>query len=134
MIDALFNLSDPDDRQRMLELLRDLRGQCLVQVRRVGPRRSENQVKLYFAQIVRPFRDFLREQGQAVTDQMAHQQLKRHLLTETVFDPATGQVLGDRVRSIKELSSAEMSAYIDQCVQWLAEHCDLHCLSLEIER
>jgi hypothetical protein len=69
-----------------------------------------------------PFADFLAAQDYEMnTPEEAHEILKAKLLTRPVVRPDTGEIIGRIVRSTTELSTEEMTDYIERCRAWLLD-------------
>jgi hypothetical protein len=66
---------------------------------------------------VHPFAEFLREQGENVTDDDAHQILKTKFLRVVVQDEKAGWL--EYTRSTTSLNTDEFNDYLDRCSAWL---------------
>ena len=108
------------DRTFLYASLRKLRGIYRVNIVKHRPRRTDRQNSRYWPAIVVPFARFLREQGEQVTDQQAHELLKRKFLFRTWMDPKTGEAL-DYTESTTKLDTAEFNEYTETCENWLAD-------------
>ena len=96
--------------------------------------RSLDQNAYYFAAVVTPFRDWLRENygdSQISTDE-AHEMLKVKILglTEKLL-PNSQETITIFPRS-KFMTVEEFSEYIEKCAAWLAEFTGIVCLSPEL--
>jgi hypothetical protein len=119
MPEIIVNMDDAAKRTRIANRINDLRGMYRIEVTRYRRRRSDRQNRFYWPCMVKPFGDFLREQGEGVTDLEAHEILKSRFLRKTITDPKTGTMM-DYTRSTTELDTAEFNAYLDMCSAWLA--------------
>lgn len=117
----ILDMSSAAEKRPLLDMIRQLSGLHRVEIVRYRERRTDRQNRFYWPAIVQPFADFLREQGEQYTDEMAHELLKFKFLRQTIPDLATGEVIGERVRSTTELTVQEFAEYVDQCVAYLAE-------------
>ena len=117
------NLSDVRQKRALMERIQKLSGLYEVALKPRKLTRTLNQNAYYFAAVVQPFRDWLREQyGDPEIDlDQAHEMLKVKILgmNETLVD-STGEVLMLIPRS-KTLDTWEFAQYIEKCAAWLAE-------------
>ena len=109
-----------DDRATLWRTLKRLRGRHRVEIARYRKRRSDQQNRRYWGAIIRAFGDFLRENGESITDLQAHELMKHKFLRRTWVDTKTGEA-HDYTRSTAELNTAEFTEYMDDCENWLAE-------------
>jgi hypothetical protein len=119
----LINMDDAAaKRQLMIEIGR-LSGLYEVYIKPRKRTRSLDQNAYYFAAVVTPFRDWLRENygdSQISTDE-AHEMLKVKILGLTEKQiPNSGEIITAIPRS-KTLTVEEFSEYIEKCAKWLAE-------------
>lgn len=90
--------------------------------------RSLQQNKWYWGVIVQLFYEFLRDQDYEITSpDAAHGFIAAKLLREELINPATGEVIGRRIRSTTELSTAEFSDYCERARAWLADFFGIVC-------
>lgn len=120
MPEAIIDMSNARESSQFLNGLRRLRGKHRFEFVRYRPRRSDRQNKYYWPCFVVPFADFLRDQGEQVTDLQAHELLKHKFLRQTVVDKRTGEAM-DYTRSTTELDTAEFNRFLDDCAAWLAD-------------
>ena len=118
MAEMIANMDDARLRSRIVNAIASKRGMWRIDVTRYRPRRSDRQNRFYWPCCVKPFGEFLREQGEAVTDQDAHAILKHKFLRKTV--EAGGERV-DITRSTTDLDTAEFNEYLDACAAWLAD-------------
>ena len=121
MDERILNLSDPKQKAELYGLIGGLRGPHRVSWCRHRPRRTDRQNRYYWPCFVKPFGDFLREQGEMVTDDEAHELMKAKFLRRSVVNPATGEVIGETVPSTTALDTSEFNVYLEQCAYWLAD-------------
>lgn len=121
MKDIPIDMSDPAQKIRLINAIRAMRGKHRVTVIRWHPRRTDRQNRYYWPCFVAPLAEFLAEQGQPFTDEAAHQLMAAKFLAVSVIDHTTGELLGARVRSTTDLSTAEFNLYLDQCAAWLSD-------------
>jgi hypothetical protein len=119
--DAIIDLDDAGQKAMLLGSIRNLSGRHRVSVVKYRARRSDAQNRLYWGQVVSTFADFLRGQGEQYTDEQAHEILRAKFLRVSCINKDTGEVFGERTRSTTELTTAEFSKYIEDCVAWLAD-------------
>ncbi len=111
-----------DIKRRLCAFVGRLQGPYEVEFRPRRNTRSLQQNRAYWALVVEPFFEFLREQDYEISSRdMAHELLRAKLLTVDVTNPETGEVIGSRVRSTTELSTEEFSRYFDDCRHWLLD-------------
>ena len=118
MSEAILNMSDTAKKYAMLNRLRRLEGPYRITVVQYRPRRSDRQNRYYWPCFVGPFADFLRDQGQQVSDDHAHDLIKRKFLhREATRD--TGEVIGAYTESTTQLDTAEFNEFLDRVAYWL---------------
>lgn len=118
MRDYIVNLDDPTKRSRVCSRINQLRGLYRIRVTKYKPKRSDRQNRYYWSIFVKSFADFLRDQGEAVTDNDAHEYLKHKFLRKTI---TAGGERQDITRSTTDLTTAEFNTYLDQCAAWLTD-------------
>lgn len=130
----LINMSDAAaKRQLMIEIGR-LSGLYEFYLKPRKRTRSLDQNAYYFAAVVTPFRDWLRENygdSQISTDE-AHEMLKVKILGLTEKQiPGSDETFTVIPRS-KTLTVEEFSEYIEKASSWLAEFCSIVVLPSEM--
>lgn len=123
MIEAIINLNEPNGTAQLFEMLRPLKGKHRVQVMRYASRRSDAQNRLLWVAINHPFGEFLRAAGVEVgghlaTDEDAHDILKFKFARQTVVDPLTGEIIGEKC-STASMSIPQFTEYVEQCTAYL---------------
>jgi hypothetical protein len=116
----IIDMDNAREKALILNTIRGLKGFHRIEIRRYRRRRTDRQNRYYWPCFVQPFADFLRAQGEAVTNDEAHELLKYKFLRQSICNRATGELL-ERVRSTTDLDTQEFNAYLEQCAQWLAE-------------
>ena len=92
MIDIVIDFSDEAERQMLWPQLRRLRGKQRLTIQKYRKRRTDRQNRFYWPCFVHPFGDFLREQGEDLTDDDAHEMLKLKFLRVVVNDARAGEL------------------------------------------
>ena len=111
-------MSDPKKSTEFLNHVRRLKGVYRFDIRKYRPRRTDRQNSFYWPCFVHPFGQFLREQGQPVTDDEAHEILKHKFLKREVVDESTGEVM-TFTGSTTKLDTKEFNEYLDNVAAWL---------------
>jgi len=117
-VSTIINFDEAKDRRRLYGVLKRQRGKCRVEICKYRRRRSDRQNRFYWPCFVHPFASFLREQGEAITDEDAHEILKHRFLRREVVDDKTGEVM-PYTKSTTELTTTEFNQYLDLCAAWL---------------
>lgn len=117
--EIVLDMSCPAQKRLLLEQIRGLSGMHRITLTAYRPRRSDRQNRYYWPCFVQPFADYLRAQGDAYTDEQAHEIFKSRFLPTTTIDKNTGELL-ERVRSTTELDTVEFNEYLDRVGVWLA--------------
>ena len=118
MKDQMIDMSSPQQKQIVLQHLRTLEGFHRVSIVKYRKRRTDRQNRYYHPCFVEPFADFLRSQGEAITNDEAHEILKFKFLRTTRVDRRTGEAM-DYTRSSASLNTVEFNEYLDNCAAWL---------------
>lgn len=114
------NFSDPASKADFLRRLSQLRGDFIVDLKRVRANRTQGQNALYWSVYVPAFQRALRDHGEVISQQLAHDLLKHKFLATPLVNPRTGEQIGVRTRSTTELDTKEFSQYLEDIEQWLA--------------
>lgn len=121
----LVNLSDPTVKRELMTQIGRLSGLYEFYLKPRKRTRSLDQNAYYWAAVVTPFTDWLREvYGDSQIDkEQAHEMLKVKILglQEKEID---GETISLIPRS-KTLTVEEFSEYIEKCAAWLAEFCEI---------
>jgi len=120
-MEIVTDMSKPSEKQTILAFVRELSGMYRVVIVKYRKRRTDSQNRFYWPAIIAPFGDYLRGQGSGITDEECHEMLKWKFLRETIIDPGTGEVIGEKTRSTTELNTTEFSEYIDKVSAYLQE-------------
>ena len=128
MKDSLIvNMSDREVKQRLMIEIGRLSGLYEILIKPRKKTRSLNQNAYYWAAVVTPFTEWLRENyGDSQIDkEQAHEMLKVKILgLEEKHIPDTGEKVTLIPRS-KTLSIEEFEEYIEKCSAWLSEFCGI---------
>ena len=119
MIDIVIDFSDDAERQMLWPKLRGLRGKNRITIQKYRKRRTDRQNRFYWPCFVHPLGEFLREQGEDLTDEDAHEILKLKFLRVVDNDDRAGEL--QCTRSTTKLDVAEFNDYLDRCAMWLNE-------------
>lgn len=112
----------PQAKRRLVEQLGPLTGfyECSIAPRR--NLKSTQQTRYFHAVIVEMFYQFLRDQDYAdASREMAKGIIKEKFLRVEIVNPATGEVVGSRVKGWSELTIEEAIDLIDRSRIWLAD-------------
>ena len=123
MQDIIVNFNDEKERAFLWSKLRGLRGKQRVVVKRYRANRSDRQNRFYWPCFVVPFGQFLRDQGENVTNDDAHEMLKAKFLRVVIHDDKAGPL--ECFRSTADLNKSEFNEYLDRCSIWLGEMCGI---------
>lgn len=125
-ISIIDDLSNARVKARLIAAIGGMQGTWRVEMCRYRPRRTDRQNRYYWPCFVKPFADYLVEQGNEFDDaeDSAHEILKREFLSSTVTDRKSGQVFTFQ-RSTTKLTTVEFNAYLDRCARMLAEECGI---------
>jgi hypothetical protein len=117
-------MSNPREKALLISKLRELQGMHRISVCKHRRRRTDRQNRYYWPCFVQPFAEQLQAQGEAISDDDAHEILKTRFLRKSVIDLKTGEAF-EYVRSTTELNTAEFNQYLDQCAAFLADYFNL---------
>jgi hypothetical protein len=123
----LVNMSDAAAKRELMIQIGRLSGLYEVYIKPRKRTRSLNQNSYYWAAVVQPFTDWLRENyGDSKIDkEQAHEMLKVKVLgLEQKEIPGKSESVTIIPRS-KTLTVEEFSEYIEKCAAWLAEFCEI---------
>lgn len=120
-IDDLMNFSERSAKQSLAMQIGTFTGEYHVTIKPVKPSRTGRQNRFLFGVVYRLFREFMREQGESVTTEEAHEFFKvRFGLRRQMHDPATGELV-ELIRSSTTYDPGEMGTYIDLVSAFLDE-------------
>ncbi len=83
--------------------------------------RTNQQNAWYWACIVTPFADYLTAMDDPHTPDEVHEHFKSRFLLIPTIDYDTGELLGERVGSTRDLSTVEMADYCERIRKSLAK-------------
>jgi len=119
VLDIIIDFSSEPERKLLYNELRKARGKNRITISKYRKRRSDNQNRFYWSCFVHPFGEFLREQGENLTDDDAHEMLKMKFLRVVIHDDKAGDL--ECARSTTKLDVAEYNDYLDRCSHFLNE-------------
>ena len=129
----LINMDDAAAKRELMIQIGRLSGLYEIYIKPRKRTRSLDQNAYYFAAVVTPFRDWLRENygDSRISTDEAHEMLKVKILglTEKLL-PNSQESITIFPRS-KYMTVEEFSEYIEQCAAWLAEFCNIIVLPSE---
>ncbi len=120
MTELIVNFDEPREAATAVQAVRSLRGWHRLTIAAYRKRRSDAQNRYYWPCYVAPFADFLRAQGETITDEQAHEIMKHKFLRVSRYEPGNDEWL-TWTRSTTELSTVEFNTYLDLIATWLAE-------------
>ena len=121
MTELIVDMSSDREKRLIVDKVRTLQGVWRIAFTRHRPRRTDRQNRYYWPCFVQPFAEFLREQGEEMTDDGAHMLMRAKFLHQTVKDRRTGKMIGATIRSTTELTTVEFNDYLDRCAHWLLD-------------
>lgn len=124
MTELVINFDEFRERQMVIDQLRNLRGMHRVEIKKLRKRRTDAQNRFYWPCYVKPFADWLRDQEETASEEMAHEIFKARFLQKSVCNPATGEVT-TYTGSTTELSVGEFNEYLEKCAKFLQEWCGI---------
>lgn len=117
MTDIIVDFSEQAEREYLWQQMRRLRGKQRITIKRYREKRTDRQNRFYHPCFVAPFAEFLREQGENISNDDAHEMLKIKFLSVTVEDDKAGTLT--YTRSTTDLDKAEFNDYLDRVAKWL---------------
>jgi hypothetical protein len=123
------NFSDVDSKRRHIQQIWTLQGLYDVTLKPRKRTRTLDQNSYYWVAICAPLGHWLTEQsGEPFTKDDAHEYLKSRFtpVREPVIK-STGEVMEIR-RSTSDLDTLEFSDYVERCIDWMAEFCEINVL------
>lgn len=115
------NLDDATTKRQLMAKVGTLRGWHTVTIEPKRPTRSLEQNKFHWA-LVRLFVETYRDMGVYYTDKTVSVLFKVRCggLIDREYDPATGELLDESLRSTADYEVGEMVEYLDRVIAWLA--------------
>lgn len=117
------NMDDTPTKRRFMQAVQRMGGLWEISMKPRKYTRSLSQNSYYWAAVVTPFTDWLRnEWGDSnVQVEQAHELLKTKILgTRELVNKQTGELL-EITRSSKMLDTTEFGEFVDNAAAWLAE-------------
>lgn len=122
-VDALFNLSDPAVKKRLIDGIQLLNGRFNVRIAKVRKGRTYQQLKYLFGGVYPAVADGLSAvSGEIVSVEDAHIFCKGRFLGKPIVNKSTGEVMGNTLPTTKTMTVEEFSAYIDNIAKFSAEY------------
>ena len=119
---TVINFDDVDQKRKLLIHLGTLRGRWRVEIKPDRAQRSSAQNRWYWSCLATPLAQYLSEQDYDITSaEQAHEILRARFLTVDVVNRATGEVVGQRVRSSTELDTAQFADFCERSRTWMAD-------------
>ena len=128
------NLSDVETKRRLMQKIGGLQGLWDVTLKQRKRTRSLNQNAYYFAALVAPWTEWLREQSgdPSITSEQAHAELKRAVLgTREIVRKDTGEII-ELTRTSHNLDTAEFAEFIEGAARFLAEFAGIVVIPSEL--
>lgn len=126
-IDDVFDFDSPVVQRQVAAALRGMKGLNRVTVKPVRETRSTRANGYYFAAVVTPFFEFLRDQDERVTSrEQAHIELKRQVLGTVAV--RIGNVVSRIVPDTHDMDSATFADYVDRCRAFLSNQVGIETL------
>jgi hypothetical protein len=116
-LDLDVNFDRKEGKQILWDSLKPLRGMKRVRVETIS-RKSNQQMRYYRGVVVKMFGDWARGEGNSgrkYSNEQMHVLLANEFLTDDLIHPDTGEVIGTTVLSTADLNTADFTAYIEQC-------------------
>ena len=123
--ELIIDMSNPREKQLILSKIRELEGMHRISVAKYHRRRTDRQNRYYWPCFVQPFAEFLRSQGEPISDDDAHEVLKYQFLRRSVINKQNG-MMGEYTQSTTKLTTVEFNTYLDQCATFLHEYAGIH--------
>jgi hypothetical protein len=116
-----FDFDNPNERRMAFVEFSKLRGPHRFRICPNRPTRSTKQNALYWAAYIHPVGEYLREQGQAISDEQVHFGWRLEFLKVAAINPNTGEILFTAPRSTTTLSKPEFTRYLEFVEAWITE-------------
>jgi hypothetical protein len=134
ILKQVVNFDNLATKRKFMQGVQGLTGLWEVSLKPRKFTRSLSQNAYYFAAVVTPFTEWLRQEwgDSSVTVEQAHELLKHKILgTKELMNKETGEVI-EITRSSRMLDSAEFGEFIDKAAAWLAEFTGIVVLSSDL--
>jgi hypothetical protein len=128
------NMDNLTTKRRFMQKIQTMTGLWEISMKPRRFTRSLNQNSYYWAAVVSPFTDWLRNEwgDSSVQLEQAHELLKTKILgTKELVNKKTGEVI-EITRSSKMLDTHEFGEFIENAAAWLAEFTGIVVLSSEL--
>lgn len=128
------NFDNLDTKRRFMQRVQKLKGLQEVSIRPRVKTRSLNANAYYWAAVVQPFTEWLRDEwgDPAITNEQAHEILKVKVLgTKDKVIESTGEAI-ELIPTTHDMDKYDFADYIDKASAWLAEFCQIVVLSSDL--
>lgn len=130
----VINFDSLQTKRRFMQKVQTMSGLWEVSMKPRKLVRSLNQNAYYWAAVVAPFTEWLRDEwgDNSVQPEQAHELLKTKILgTRELVNKKTGEVI-EITQSSKTLDTHEFGEFIDNAAAWLAEFTGIVVLSPDL--
>lgn len=118
-LDEILNLDEPTIKRKLMTSVGALGGLYEVKMRPKRDTRSTRANAYYFAAVVKPFFEFLRDQEPTITEPIqAHTELKRQILGTMVIN--IGSTQARVVKTTHKMDMNQFWDYVERARAWLA--------------
>lgn len=127
------NFDNLDTKRRFMQKVQTLKGLQEVSIRPRVKTRSLNANSYYWAAVVQPFTEWLRDEwgDPAITTEQAHEILKVKVLGTKDKVVENGEVI-ELIPTTRDMDKYDFADYIDKASAWLAEFCQIVVLSSDL--
>src|ERR1700743_872217 len=112
--DLVIDMSNEREKRLIVDKVRGLVGMVRITICQYRRRRTDRQNRYYWPCFVQPFAEFLRSQGEAISDDDAHEILKFQFLRRSVIDKRTG-LMAEFTRSTTDPDTVDFNNYRYAC-------------------
>lgn len=117
----IVDLSDPTAKRSLMRVISPLQGWYEITIKPRRATRTLQQNAYLWGVIYQSLVDYQKDQGVSMTTEEVHDMFRILFLRETVVNHATGEVVGETVRSTASLDIAQFALYVDQVIAWLGD-------------
>ena len=130
----VYNFDSLQTKRRFMQKIQIAKGLWEISMKPRKRTRSLNQNAFWWAAVVSPFCDWLRNEwgDNSITPEQAHEVLKQKVLgTDDIVNKKTGEVVSI-TRESKVLDTHEFGEMIEKASAWLEEFCEIDVLPPEM--
>lgn len=117
------NFDNVESKRRVMQRIQRLKGLHEISIRQRKKTRSLNANAYYWAAVVQPFTEWLRDEwgDPTITTEQAHALLKVKVLgaKEKVIE-STGEIM-ELIPTTHDMDKDDFAIYLDKAIAWLAE-------------